>query len=255
MASAVSLTNFFQSLGNPTSVGDAILSRNWAEPSVYYRALADYYELPFVDLIQDAPNRALLSALEADTYARKLTIPWKEEAGRLLIATAEPGPESLLFARKRWGNNISFVVASKFDIVWAVQTALADLLSHRAVNELAETNPELSAREVFTPGQIMTIYALATALLIGLALSPVPTLVTLNVLMSVFYFGNFVFKGILVSAGGRPFRRQGRCDRHRGARAERRRIAGLHRAGADVPGTGDAPAAGAVVARTRLSPG
>ena len=202
MASAVSLTNFFQSLGNPTSVGDAILSRNWAEPSVYYRALADYYELPFVDLIQDAPNRALLSALEADTYARKLTIPWKEEAGRLLIATAEPGPESLLFARKRWGNNISFVVASKFDIVWAVQTALADLLSHRAVNELAETNPELSAREVFTPGQIMTIYALATALLIGLALSPVPTLVTLNVLMSVFYFGNFVFKGILVSAEG-----------------------------------------------------
>jgi cellulose synthase/poly-beta-1,6-N-acetylglucosamine synthase-like glycosyltransferase len=183
-------------------LGDAILSRNWAEPAVYYKALADHYELPFVDLIQDAPDTALLSSHEADTYARKLTIPWKREDGRLLVATAKPGPDTLLFARKSWGANISFVVASKFDIVWAVQTAFADVLSHRAIYELAELNPELSAKEVFTPWQVVFFYALSTVLLTGLALSPVPTLIVLNVMMSLFYFGNFVFKGILVSFGG-----------------------------------------------------
>src|SRR6185312_9153534 len=98
-------------------------------------------ELPFVDLIRDPPDPALLDAAEADTYAHRLTIPWRKRGGRLVVATAEPGPEAILFARERWGTAIEFVVASKFDIVWAVQTAFADSLSHRAVYALAERNP------------------------------------------------------------------------------------------------------------------
>jgi cellulose synthase/poly-beta-1,6-N-acetylglucosamine synthase-like glycosyltransferase len=184
------------------SLGNAILSRNWAEPAVYYQAVAYHYELPFVDLIRDAPDPALLFAEEADIYARNLTIPWKHSDGKILIATAEPGPETVLFARKRWGVNVAFVVASKFDIVWAVQTAFADALSHRAVYELAELNPDLSAQRVFTPGQIMFGYALFTLMLLGLALSPTATLIALNAVMSVFYLGNFAFKGILVFVGG-----------------------------------------------------
>jgi len=184
------------------SLGDAILSRNWAEPAVYYQAVAFHYQLPFVDLIRDAPDPALLVAEEADTYARKLTMPWRNNGGRLVIATANPGPEVILFARERWGSDIEFVVASKFDIVWAVQTAFADSLSHRAVYQLAERNPELSAQQVFTPAQVIFVYVLLTALMLGLALSPIATLIALNVVMSLFYLGNFLFKGILVSIGG-----------------------------------------------------
>jgi glycosyltransferase XagB len=183
-------------------LGDAILSRNWVKPAVYYQAVAFHYELPFVDLIRDAPDVTLLSVTDADTYARKLTIPWKRSEGHIVIATAEPGPETLLFARKRWGSSVSFVVASKFDIVWAIQTAFDDALSHRAVHELAELNPELSAKQVFTPGQIVFGYVLLTMLLLGLARSPVTTLIALNVIMSIFYLGNFIFKSILVFIGG-----------------------------------------------------
>jgi glycosyltransferase XagB len=183
-------------------LGDAILSRNWVEPAIYYQAIAFHYDLPCVDLIREAPDIALLSADEADTYARKLTIPWKRREGHTVIATAEPGPETLLFARKRWGTNISFVVTSKFDIVWVVQTAFADILSHRAIHELAELSPELSAKQVFTSGQVIFGYALLTMLLVGLALSPFATLIALNVIMSVFYLGNFVFKSVLVFVGG-----------------------------------------------------
>ena len=183
-------------------LGDAILSRNWAEPAVYYQAVAHHYQLPFVDLIRDAPDPALLAAADADTYARRLTIPWRQRDGRMLIATAEPGPEAVLFARERWGNAIEFVVTSKFDIVWAVQTAFADALSHRAVYDLAERNPEMSAQQVFTPAQVIFGYVLLTFMMIGLALAPIATLVVVNVLMSLFYLGNFVFKGILVSVGG-----------------------------------------------------
>ena len=72
----------------------------------YYQAIAFHYELPFVDLIRDAPDISLLAADEADVYAGKLTMPWKRRDGNIVIATAEPGPETLLFARKRWGANV-----------------------------------------------------------------------------------------------------------------------------------------------------
>ncbi len=186
-------------------LGDAILSRNWADPAIYYRAVAHNYQLPFVDLIGDAPDPALLHAGETDDYARRLTMPWRQRddaAGTLVIATAEPGPEALLFARERWGADIEFAVASKFDIVWAVQTAFADSLSHRAVYDLAERNPEMSAQQVFTPAQVAVGYGLLTLLMFGLATSPIATLITVNVAMGFFYLGNFVFKGILVSLGG-----------------------------------------------------
>jgi cellulose synthase/poly-beta-1,6-N-acetylglucosamine synthase-like glycosyltransferase len=183
-------------------LGDAILSRNWVEPAVYYQAVAYHYELAFVDLIRDAPGPALLAAADADIYARMLTIPWRRRDGRIVIATAVPGPEVVLLARERWGTDIEFVVGSKFDIVWAVQTACADALSHRAVYQLAERNPEMSAQQVFTTPQVIFAYALLTLLMIGLAFEPIATLVAVNVVMSLFYLGNFVFKGILVSVGG-----------------------------------------------------
>ncbi len=183
-------------------LGDAILSRNWADPGVYYQAIAFHFELPFIDLIRDAPDSNLLSIAEADTYTRKLMIPWRRQDGQLIIATAEPGPDMILFARQRWGSAISFAVASKFDITWAVQTAFSDELSHRAVYELAELSPEMSAQQVVSSGQVIFGYMLLTLLLLGLAFAPIATLITINVLMSFFYLGNFVFKGILVSVGG-----------------------------------------------------
>jgi glycosyltransferase XagB len=75
-------------------------------------------------------------------------------------------------------------------------------MSRRAVMALAEHDPMLSARQVFTPAQMMVGYALMSCLLLGLATEPIATLVALNIAMSLFYLGNFLFKGILVSVGG-----------------------------------------------------
>jgi cellulose synthase/poly-beta-1,6-N-acetylglucosamine synthase-like glycosyltransferase len=183
-------------------LGDALLSRNWIDPRRYYETYAQNFDLPFVDLIKEPPDRALLRASEADIYANRLTMPWRRSEGRLVIATAEPGPETVLFARQRWGAAVEFVVVTKFDIVIAVQSAFADALSRRAVFDLAELDPQMSARTVFTTPQMIVAYAFLSAILAGLALAPIDTLITLNIAISVFYLGNFVFKGILVSIGG-----------------------------------------------------
>src|SRR5580658_11222496 len=77
-------------------LGDALLSRNWVDPRLYYETYAQNFDLPFVDLIRDPPDRDLLRAAEIELYASRLTLPWRHHDGRLLIATAEPGPETLL---------------------------------------------------------------------------------------------------------------------------------------------------------------
>ena len=183
-------------------LGDALLSRNWFDPRLYYETYAQNFDLACVDLIKEPPDPALLLAADADFYSRQLTMPWRRRDGRLVLATAEPGPGTVLSARGRWGADIEFVVASKFDIVFAVQTAFAEVLSHRAVFELAELDPQMSARTVFTTGQMIAAYAALTMVLLGLAYAPLDTLIVLNVAFAFFYLCNFILKGVLVSIGG-----------------------------------------------------
>jgi cellulose synthase/poly-beta-1,6-N-acetylglucosamine synthase-like glycosyltransferase len=183
-------------------LGDALLSRDWIDPRLYYETFAQNFDLPFVDLMRDPPDLTLLSAADADLYAGRLTMPWRRRDGRLLIATAEPGPETLLSARERWGADIEFVVVSKFDIVFTVQTAFGEALSRQAVYELADLDPEMSARTVFTAPQMIAAYVLISAVLLGLAIAPIGTLITLNVGFGLFYLGNFIFKGVMISVGG-----------------------------------------------------
>ncbi|MEA2904094.1 MAG: glycosyltransferase XagB [Alphaproteobacteria bacterium] len=181
---------------------DAVLARDFTPPENLYQGLAYHYDLAFVDLVREPPDADLLRAEDADLYARRLIMPWRRRGDRLVIATAEPGPETVLFARQRWGAQIDFVVASKFGVVWSVQAAFDRSLSHRAVFDLAERDPAMSARMVLTPGQAVIGFALLTALLGGLAFAPIATLIVLNIAMGMFYLGNFIFKGILVSFGG-----------------------------------------------------
>jgi len=183
-------------------LGDALLSRNWMDPRLYYETYAQNFDLPFVDLIREPPDLTLLGADDADFYAGRLTMPWRRRDSRLLIATAEPGPETVLSSRERWGADIEFVVASKFDIVFTVQTAFGATLSRRAVFELADLDPEMSARTVFAAPQMIVAYVLISAVLLGLAFTPIATLITLNVAFGLFYLGNFVFKGVMISIGG-----------------------------------------------------
>src|SRR3954466_6891305 len=87
-------------------LGDAVLARNWIEPATYYRSLAQHFSLPFVDLMNEPPDPSLLDAGDADVYTWTMTMPHARRDGRLRIVTADPGPDTVLFAREKWGTNI-----------------------------------------------------------------------------------------------------------------------------------------------------
>ena len=129
-------------------LGDALLSRNWIEPAALLRGLRAAFR-PAVRR-SDATSRpiARCSPPPTPTSTRaRLTMPWRRRDGRLVIATAEPGPETVLFARQHWGTAIEFVVASKFDIILAIQTRVRRrAVAPRRVSSSPSSIPEMSAQ-------------------------------------------------------------------------------------------------------------
>ncbi|MCW2307719.1 glycosyltransferase family 2 protein [Rhodobium gokarnense] len=184
------------------SLIDVLLARNWIDPAEYYRSLSERFDIEFVSIREALPDPDLLKEDDVSEYMRELAMPWRKRDGRIVVATARPGPECILFSRRRWGRDVSFVVTSKFDIHWAVQNVFSDQYSQRAVFELAERDPVMSAQTVFTPTQIIVGWFLMSAAALGLAFAPVVSLIAINLVLSLFYFGNFLFKAILIWAGG-----------------------------------------------------
>ncbi|GGD42946.1 glycosyltransferase [Croceicoccus pelagius] len=185
---------------------DVLIARSSVDSRTLYRSLADRFGLDHVDLIENPPDLALLNESEAEEYMRELTVPWRvrdtAKGKRLTVATAQPGPQAMLHIRRRWGSEVEVVITSRRALRQAVQHAFSKSWTHRAVYDLDDRDPVMSARTVFTPFQLLVLWALASACAIGAVLAPIVTLIVLNALMSVFYLGNFAFKGLAIWAGG-----------------------------------------------------
>ncbi|MWD26394.1 glycosyltransferase [Aquicoccus sp. SCR17] len=177
-------------------------SRRWLKPGELYRALAAQYDLPLVNLVEDPPDTELLRHYDSATMTDAMTIPLRREGDEMVIATARPGPATVLHIFDTYGARVRIVIASQLDISLALQRAFREEQSHEAVFGLADTDPEMSAKSVITAPQLLVIYALITLFLAGMALAPIGTIIALNLVMTLFYTGNFLFKALLVWVGG-----------------------------------------------------
>lgn len=183
-------------------LGDIILAKGWVPAFKLYTALSEHYQLSFVNLINEPADNELMRQEDLTTYTELLLLPWKLENGRTLVATADPGPEVEAFARSRWGDAVDFVITSKFDIIWSVQSHQDDYLSQLAVNELAERMPKQSARTVFTLPQLVSVAIVVYIILLLLYQWPLATLVAINVAVTLFLLLNFGLRLLLVWVGG-----------------------------------------------------
>ena len=185
------------------NLADVMLTNNWIAEDEYYTALAERFSVELVDLQRDPLDRDLLEEADVATYMRELAVPWRAENGATTIVTARPGPELILYARRKWGEGVKIRIAPKKDIQRAVQEVFSERYLDAAVFDLANYDPVMSAQTVFTPVQLVVAWALVTATAIGLAVEPIATLIVINLVMTVFYLGNFLFKSVLIWYGGK----------------------------------------------------
>lgn len=184
-------------------LGDVVLAQRGVTALRFYTVLSAHFGLNFVNLLQQPIDPALFEPERLAEYAQRLVLPWREEAGRLVLAVADPGPETFAWARSVYGPDVRFVGTSKFDIVWGLQQQADAQLTHDALNLLAERAPEHSARQVVTRKQVLFLWALAVLLTLALVLWPVASLIAINTVIGVAFLATFALKFVLAWLGAR----------------------------------------------------
>lgn len=177
-------------------LGDILLGMGWVRPQVFYRTLANHFQLEFANLVRESVDASLVDKQKLKDYAEGLYLPWKEEDGTLWVACADP--ESRPLEAFRAGHpEARLAITSKFDIIWELQRIANSQFSRQAVYHLAEFDPKHSASVVLTFHQkLISCLALPIATVLSIAL---PSLVAIcaNALLNIFMFGSFLFRTVL----------------------------------------------------------
>lgn len=183
-------------------LGDILLAKGWVHTQAFYGALARHYERPFVNLMNEPPDFTLIRREDVTRYLELLLLPWRREGERVIVAIADPSDEAVSFAQQAFGEDVEFVITSKFDIMWLLQRNANDFLSEMSVSQLAQHKPEQSAIEVFTNPQLAIIGIAAAIFLAAVTVWPIATLVVLNLFTALLLFGNFGFRALLIWVAG-----------------------------------------------------
>ena len=122
------------------SLVQVLQSRRWLKPGTLYKALADYYDLNQVNLVDNPPDTQLMRKYDPKVMTDRMTIPIGIlPDGVMVVATSRPGSSTLLHIIETYPPGTEIVVAPQLDISWCLQTAFRDEQSHEAVFGLAET--------------------------------------------------------------------------------------------------------------------
>jgi cellulose synthase/poly-beta-1,6-N-acetylglucosamine synthase-like glycosyltransferase len=209
----LTLAQLDEALGNAQAcnvpLGDVLLAKRWIKPRQYFKTLANSFGLPFLDLMDEAPDASLLKSEDAKELARYQTMPWRKKNERLVIVTANPGPETITYARARWGKNIDFAVTAKFDILWTLQSVFREAQLKHAMDgpffvDGARAR-QCSVSHVHVISVLAGIFVLAAAFIFA----PIEALTVINAALAVFYAGVLLFNAALAWLGRKHKPRSG----------------------------------------------
>lgn len=185
-----------------SSLASTIIALGFVRPIDYYRAVAEVYGLPFVDLQKEPIDESLTRVEDRADYAERNIVPWRRIDGRLILAATEISTEHFLWGDERFGaDNYDFVITSPFDILWQTQQLFREWDSFFAREALYSWKPEHSAKFTVTRPQKLVLWGMLAALVAGLLLAPMATAVTLMAFFTTIYTLTFAFKFVLTFVG------------------------------------------------------
>lgn len=179
-----------------------------------YRVLAELWQLPFVDLLQTEVEKSVLDYFDPQLLVRERFFPFALTDNSLRIATAEkPSPElDKIVQETIEGKQIEYYVTTEWDIDYAVRTYFRDQILDRAVYGLYYRNPSDCAYTVLTGWQYFLLVLVIIGVVGGIYFVPRQTLIILNFLINLAFFGGILFKFIVALAGARYEKKQAVTD-------------------------------------------
>jgi cellulose synthase/poly-beta-1,6-N-acetylglucosamine synthase-like glycosyltransferase len=187
-------------------IGWALITLGYVSRIDFFRVLSDHFGLPFRSDIEDVPKEvdySLLSLVNHGEVIESQTIPYQLKEGHLVVLTAFPNSEGVLaFLKTRFGvHEVVQIVITDLDLTKITELLYRDILLEDSVYGLFFRKPQESAYSVFIGTQVVFFGLLSLGLLCWIYFSAISFILTLNIIIQLFYTMIFAFK-LLVSVVG-----------------------------------------------------
>ncbi|AOV17455.1 glycosyl transferase [Acidihalobacter aeolianus] len=182
-------------------LGEILLALSLVKREDLYQALSTLWGMPYLRLDDEAC--ATTSAWPLDEAVSFRAVVLGESDGRLRVATAElPGPELAAALAAHYPDvEPAYWVTTHWDIDRYLRRCYRQIILERSVYGLYTQHQEVSAYTVLTVSQYVAMAVLIVGGFLALVQHPTATLIGLNVLVTLFFFVNVVFKFGLGMAG------------------------------------------------------
>ncbi|WKK72873.1 glycosyltransferase [Rathayibacter oskolensis] len=165
-----------------------------------YAALAEQWDAPMVDLVEEPPEAQTLARIGPVTLVDEGWVPWRVlDDGTGVIATSVPPTEAVLSrARELMGvPRIAVRTTTDWDIFMAVENACRAALLFGAADALAVESGDESAKSGLRRWQVVTPLVLAAVVVAGVVIAPSATFVIVLAAANLLFLMNIAFKALV----------------------------------------------------------
>jgi len=146
----------------------------------------------------------VIKEIELDFADAHLAIPLRIENNKVVTVMADPTDRLLIdFVRMTYDREPEIIIADDLDITWLSHKLLGEKQVKSAVFELLNRDPNSSALTTFTGPQLVFFFLLVGGIAAGAVLNFKTVMITLNVLISLFFLVAIIFKLFLSLVGSR----------------------------------------------------
>ena len=180
-----------------------------------HKVLGDIWDAPYIDLVAEPLDGELLAGLDPDMLIKERWVPVRAlPDGQTLVAgPLAPTPEVIASLERAVGGPVRYHITTDWDIRYALQRALRDVILDRAALGLWRRAESQSARRALFTSQRIGIFLLLAAVIAGFVLAPRTAVQATTVLIGLVFLAGVAFKFVVCMAGARR-------ERHEGVTAE-----------------------------------
>ncbi|MBW4077753.1 MAG: glycosyltransferase [Acidobacteria bacterium] len=194
-------------------IGRILLDYGFCSRLELYRQWAVVLDMDFVDLISEPPDDHLFNELNPAVMLDERWVPWhfSETAGdsTLLVAVSDPDTQIPASALATLGaHRVKYVFTTDWDILKAVSTAAGHKMAHHAAENLAETQPHLSASHGMSGLQKSALAMIALSMVSLMLWNHFVGLDLLLTILNVYFDLSIITKLLFSVVGGRQVRLQ-----------------------------------------------
>ena len=175
-----------------------------------YQVLAEMTGVPFSDLTAEQADQRLMARLDPEQLIRDGWVPVRSlPDGSTLVAGAHIPRDALLTSIERTlGAPVTYHITTDWDIRYALQHGLRDIIADQAALGLWRRSATQSARKALYPRQLAGLAVALAVVVACFVLWPIGSLQTLSIAVSVLFLLFVSFKFVVCMAGARRERYQ-----------------------------------------------